>query len=73
MKSRNNRRNNKMVKTYSLKKDGSKKLSQNFTVSEFACKDGSDKVLIDTTLVDVLQKIRNHLIYKFIFMLKLTQ
>lgn len=49
-----------MVKTYSLKKDGSKKLSQNFTVSEFACKDGSDKVLIDTTLVDVLQKIRNH-------------
>ena len=49
-----------MVKTYSLKKDGSKKLSQNFTVSEFACKDGSDKVLIDTALVDVLQKIRNH-------------
>ena len=49
-----------MVKTYSLKKDGSKKLSQNFTVSEFACKDGSDKVLIDTALVDVLQKIRTH-------------
>ena len=48
------------VKTYSLKKDGNKKLSDNFTVKEFACKDGSDKVLIDTELVKVLQKIRNH-------------
>ena len=49
-----------MIKTYSLKKDGSKKLSQNFMVSEFACKDGSDKVLVDTALVDALQKIRDH-------------
>lgn len=48
------------VKTYSLKKDGNKKLSANFKVKEFACKDGSDKVLIDTELVDLLQKIRNH-------------
>lgn len=48
------------IKIYSLKKDGSKKLSQNFTVSEFACKDGSDKILIDTELVNVLQKIRSH-------------
>ena len=47
-----------MVKTYSLKKDGSNKLSANFVVSEFACKDGSDKVLIDTELVEILQKIR---------------
>ena len=49
-----------MVKTYSLKKDGSNKLSANFVVSEFACKDGSDKVLIDTNLVAILQKIRDH-------------
>ena len=49
-----------MVKTYSLKKDGSTKLSTNFTVREFACKDGSDKVLIDTDLVAILQKIRDH-------------
>ena len=49
-----------MVKTYSMKKEGSKKLSDNFTVSEFACKDGSDKVLIATELVEVLQKIRDH-------------
>lgn len=48
------------VKTYSLKKDSNKKLSDNFTVKEFACKDGSDKVLIDTELVQVLQTIRNY-------------
>lgn len=48
------------VKTYSLKKDGNKKLSTNFKVKEFACKDGSDKVLVDSDLVDLLQKIRNH-------------
>lgn len=48
------------VKTYSLKKDGNKKLSTNFKVKEFACKDGSDKILIDTELVELLQKLRNH-------------
>jgi uncharacterized protein YcbK (DUF882 family) len=48
------------VKTYSLKKDGNKKLSNNFKVREFACKDGSDKVLIDTDLVNLLQKIRDY-------------
>ena len=49
-----------MVKTYSVKKNGSLKLSNNFTVKEFACKDGSDTVLIDSALVDLLQKIRDH-------------
>ena len=48
-----------MVKTYSVRKDGDTKLSDNFTVSEFACQDGSDKVLIDTDLVAILQKIRD--------------
>lgn len=48
-----------MVKTYSKKKDGSTYLSKNFKVSEFACKDGSDTILIDTALVDYLQRIRN--------------
>lgn len=48
------------VKTYSLSKDGNTYLSANFRVREFACKDGSDQVLIDTQLVDVLQKIRDH-------------
>ena len=50
----------KMLKAYSLKKDGNKKLSANFKVKEFACTDGSDPVFIDTELVQVLQKIRNH-------------
>lgn len=48
------------VKTYSVKSDGSKKLSENFKVSEFKCNDGSDKVLISDELVTLLQKIRDH-------------
>ena len=48
------------IKVYSKEKDGSKKLSNNFRVREFACSDGSDPIFIDTDLVDVLQKIRNH-------------
>ena len=48
------------VKTYSRKKDGNLNLSANFKVKEFACKDGSNHILIDTELVDVLQKIRDH-------------
>ena len=49
-----------MIKAYSLKKDGNKKLSTNFKVKEFACNDGSDPIFIDTELVEVLQKVRNH-------------
>lgn len=49
-----------MIKAYSLKKDGNKRLSANFKVKEFACKDGSDPVFIDTELVEILQKIRNY-------------
>lgn len=52
--------NNSMIKEYSKAKDGKTKLSANFKVKEFACKDGSDKILISTELVDVLQKIRTH-------------
>lgn len=48
-----------MIKTYSNKKDGNVKLSANFRVGEFVCKDGSDTILIDTALVDYLQRIRN--------------
>lgn len=49
-----------MIKAYSKKKDGNKKLSANFRVKEFACTDGSDPIFIDTDLVKILQKIRNH-------------
>ena len=48
-----------MVIKYSKAKDGNKKLSDNFTVGEFACRDGSDLILIDTELVKILQKIRD--------------
>lgn len=48
------------VKTYSLSKDGNARLSANFQVKEFACKDGSDLILVDTNLVAILQDIRSH-------------
>ena len=40
--------------------DGGNKLSSNFKVAEFACKDGSDAVLVAPRLVMVLQSIRSH-------------
>lgn len=48
------------VNVYSLKKDGNTKLSENFKVKEFKCKDGSDVILIHPELVDLLQLIRTH-------------
>lgn len=48
------------IKVYSKSKDGNKKLSTNFKVREFACKDGSDPIFISPDLVIVLQKIRTH-------------
>lgn len=49
------------ITEYSLKKDGNVKISANFTVKEFACKDGTDSVLVDREFVaDKLQKIRSH-------------
>lgn len=49
------------VVEYSLKADGDKQLSENFKVSEFRCKDGSDIILIDVDFVrNKLQTIRNH-------------
>ena len=48
------------IKAYSKAKDGNKQLSKNFKVREFACSDGSDPIFIDSELVTILQKIRNH-------------
>ena len=48
------------LEVYSLARDGSKQLSKNFTVKEFRCRDGSDPIFIDTELVELLQKIRDH-------------
>lgn len=52
--------NGETVRVYSKAKNGAVKLSENFKVSEFACKDGSDTVFISPGLVTVLQKIRDH-------------
>lgn len=48
-----------MLNCFSKAKDGEVQLSKNFKVKEFACKDGSDPIFINSELVDVLQKIRD--------------
>lgn len=48
------------VITYSMKKDWNKKLSKNFCAYEFACNDKSDKFMVATELVEVLQQVRDH-------------
>ena len=48
------------IKEYSLAKDGAKQLSPAFKVREFRCRDGSDTIMIDQTLVVLLQCIREH-------------
>lgn len=47
------------VQTYSYQSDGETSLSTNFKVKEFRCKDGTDTILIDSTLVSYLQSIRD--------------
>lgn len=45
---------------YSKAKEGNNKLTENFRVREFSCNDGSDVVFVAPSLVEILQKIRNH-------------
>ena len=52
--------NGAIVRVYSLKEDGNKKVSNNFKVKEFRCHDGSDPVFIGDELLDVLQDVRDH-------------
>ena len=49
-----------MLNVYSRTKGGGTHLSRNFVVREFACKDGSDPVFVDSDLVALLQNIRDH-------------
>ncbi len=46
-----------MSNTYSLKRNGNAFLSPHFKVKEFACKDGSDTILINPDLIKVLEKL----------------
>jgi hypothetical protein len=48
---------NMAVKTYSLKADGNKYCSAHTQVKEMRSKDGADKVLIDTNLMTMIEKL----------------
>ncbi len=53
------------INGYSLKNQGNKVFQidgqkSNFKIREFRCKDGSDWILIDSELVRILQRVRNH-------------
>ncbi len=48
------------LESYSILKNGNRKLSEHFKVREFRCQDGSDPVFIDSELVELLEKIRVH-------------
>lgn len=47
------------INGYSKEKDGGRLLSTHFKVREFACRDGSDVVLVAPRLVMVLESIRS--------------
>lgn len=49
-----------MIKAYNADTQGGTKLSPNFAVAEFACKDGSAALLVDDELVTILQQVRNY-------------
>lgn len=53
-------RNFVSIKTYSLKADGGKLLSEHFKVKDFACSDGSDQIKVSEELIALLEKIRAH-------------
>lgn len=48
------------INAYSLARDGNTSLSKDFQVREFRCRDGSDPIFVDSDLVTLLQKIRDH-------------
>lgn len=50
----------KLSVQYSLEKDGESNLSPNFKVKDFRSKDGSDLILINPHLVELLDKIQSH-------------
>ena len=50
-----------MLKTYSLKRDGNTRLSAHFQVKEFKCKDGSDTIIINTDLINLLELLYDKL------------
>lgn len=49
------------MKIYRMHNDKNGKVSENFRVKEYACKDGSDLILVADELAELLQEIRNRL------------
>lgn len=49
-----------MLRVFFKSRDSEEALTENFKVKEFACKDGSDVILIDDLLIVMLQDIRDH-------------
>lgn len=47
------------VNVYSKKRDANQNLTENFKVSEFACNDGTDLILVHPLLPEICQAIRN--------------
>lgn len=50
-----------MIKSYILDTDANENVGQHFKVKEFACKDGSQVVFIDSYLVSILEILRNQI------------
>lgn len=48
-----------MIKSYIMDTEANKKVGKHFKVKEFACKDGSQIVFIDSYLVSILDILRN--------------
>ena len=48
-----------MIKSYIMDTEANEKVGQHFKVKEFACKDGSQVVFIDSYLVSILDILRN--------------
>ena len=48
-----------MIKSYIMDTEANEKVGQHFKVKEFACKDGSQGVFIDSYLVSILDILRN--------------
>ena len=47
-----------MVKEYLKSQNGNDRLSEHFKVREFACNDGTDKILIENDMIPVLERLR---------------
>lgn len=48
-----------MIKSYIMDTEANEKVGKHFKVKEFACKDGSQVVFIDSYLVSILDILRN--------------